>query len=212
MHRVVHKSSAAENPGRGRPPTFEHGTVIRHAVTLFWQDGLQHTSLDDIEQHLGIGRSTLYNSFDGKDGLYRSAITLYLELTNEAIFSVARNGTVGLEDLVALLERQQAALTNPKTPRGCLIVNAMTTSDHPAEAEQYLRLLSEAIAAALHRASAIGEIHPADVDKLTSALSTSVVGANIAAKSGATEVDLDEIFAGLIHSVRSWSNTDGQSE
>lgn len=212
MHSVVHKSSGSEGPGRGRPPTFDRGTVIREAVTLFWHDGFQHTSLKDIEQRLGIGRSTLYNSFGGKDGLYRSAVKSYLDGTNETIFSVALQGTEGLEDLVALLKRQQAALTNPSNPRGCLIVNAITTSDHPEAAERYLRLLGEAIAAALNRAAAMGEIRPAEESKLTSALSTSMVGANITAKSGGTAVELDEVFAGLIHNVRSWSNTNEQAQ
>ena len=205
MHGVVQKSSGSEKPKRGRPAEFDRERVIRGAVTLFWHDGLQRVSLENIEERLGIGRSTLYNSFGGKDGLYRSAVKSYLDGTNEAIFSVALQGTAGLEDLVALLKRQQAVLTNPGNPRGCLIVNAMTTSDHPEEAEQYLQLLTEAIATALSRAAAMGEIRSSEVGKLTSALRTSMVGANIAAKSGATVVELDEVFAGLIHNVRSWS-------
>ncbi len=212
MHCVVHKARTSESPRRGRPPTFDRQAVIREAVTLFWKQGLQGTSLEDIEKHLGIGRSTLYNSFGGKDGLYRSAVASYLEGTNNIIFSVALHGSAGLEDLVALLERQQAALTDLRNPRGCLIANAMTTSDHPEETEHYLRLLGDAITAALSRAVTMGEIRSSDEAKLAAALRTSMIGANIAAKSGVAAAELDEVFAGLIHTVRSWANTAGQSQ
>ncbi len=70
---VQNASQPTENL-RGRPPSFHAETVVADAVGVFWRYGYEATSLAELEQELGINRSTLYNSFDGKEGLFQAAV------------------------------------------------------------------------------------------------------------------------------------------
>ena len=77
----------------------------------------------------GVNRSTLYNSFDGKEGLFHAAFESYLADVEATLIAPFRDGTQGLEDLVAFTERQRLPLTDPTLPPGCLLVNAMVTGE-----------------------------------------------------------------------------------
>lgn len=199
------KATPATKAQRGRPPTFDTDAVINGAVELFWSDGFEGTSLQDIAEALGIRSSTLYNSFGGKNGLYHSAIESYLATTDAFMFAPLRDGRGGMDDLISLLERQRVSLTHPQQPAGCLIINAMVTGQHAEVSNRYREQFLHAIDCALTRAADLGEIEAADRPMLGAALLSGIVGANITAKSGGTPAELNNIINGLDHTIRSWS-------
>jgi TetR/AcrR family transcriptional repressor of nem operon len=207
MDDMVQHSGPPARGSLGRPPAFEADTVIAGAVELFWARGYEATSLEDVDEHLGIRRSTLYNSFGGKLGLYQSAVEAYLALVDERIFAPLRDGHAGVDDLVALLDRQRAVLVEHADPRGCLIVNAMITGENPEASGRYLARFQDAVHTALSRAADLGEVDPATLPMLTATFRTMVFGAMVSARSGATREELDEIFGGLTHTIRTWTRS-----
>ncbi|MFK7800951.1 MAG: TetR/AcrR family transcriptional regulator [Anaerolineae bacterium] len=56
---------------------FDEGKVLDKAMRLFWKKGYTSTSIQDLEDHLGIGRRSLYNTFNNKRDLYLAALSHY---------------------------------------------------------------------------------------------------------------------------------------
>lgn len=62
-----------------RTQTFDRDTVVRAARTVFWEHGYDGTSIPDLEDATGIRRSSLYNTFGSKRGLFDAAVQSYLD-------------------------------------------------------------------------------------------------------------------------------------
>lgn len=56
---------------------FDEQEVLTKAMMLFWKKGYHNTSIGDLVDHLGINRSSIYNSFGGKKQLYHKAFEFY---------------------------------------------------------------------------------------------------------------------------------------
>jgi AcrR family transcriptional regulator len=61
----------------GRPKSFDIGSLMDQSVKLFWRHGYQATSVRDVAKEANITTGTLYNEFDGKDGLFAATIEHY---------------------------------------------------------------------------------------------------------------------------------------
>ncbi len=69
----------------GRPKEFDEAEVLERAVELFWARGYQATSVQDIVDHVGVNRQSLYNEFGGKDALFLAALRRYMERYQAAL-------------------------------------------------------------------------------------------------------------------------------
>lgn len=69
---------------------FEEDVVVDRALELFWERGHAATSVQDLVDHLGINRGSIYRTFGSKDGLYRRALDRY-----------STAGLAGLEEALA---------------------------------------------------------------------------------------------------------------
>ncbi|MFV1989746.1 MAG: TetR/AcrR family transcriptional regulator, partial [Acidimicrobiales bacterium] len=143
-------------------------------------------------------------AFDGKEGLFRAAVDSYVDRVDELLVGPLRDGTGGLEDLLAFTNRQREPLTDPCGPPGCLIINAMVTGDAPEATQRYLDDFRTAIDSALTRAADLGEVSPDDRSAQAATFLASVLGANLAAKSVMSQSELHELIDGLRATVRSW--------
>ena len=62
----------------GRPKTFDRSKLLNQAMALFWRHGYQATSVRDIAKVAGLTTGTLYNEYEGKDGLFLAVLDHYL--------------------------------------------------------------------------------------------------------------------------------------
>jgi hypothetical protein len=90
------------------------------------------------------------------------------------------------------------------------VVNAMLTEDAPQATRRYLQSVRDAIESALDRAANLGEVAPQSRSAYASTFLTSVLGANIAAKSGLPETEIYELIDGLRATVRGWATSSGE--
>jgi len=125
----------------GRPVKFDQAAVIDGAVDLFWERGFEDTSLEQIVTQLGISRSTLYNSFGGKDGLYAAALERYHERVEGFVIEPLRQGRQGISDLLAFTDRLTEILTSTEMPAGCLVLNWAASEQNAAATHRYLSAL-----------------------------------------------------------------------
>ncbi|MCS7478427.1 helix-turn-helix domain-containing protein [Umezawaea endophytica] len=62
----------------GRPRAFDEGEAVRAAVALFGGRAYDGVSVDDLVNHLGVHRNSLYKTFGSKRGLYLAALRRHL--------------------------------------------------------------------------------------------------------------------------------------
>lgn len=140
-----------------RTAAFDRETVIRAARDVFWREGYAETALPALEKATGLNRSSIYNSFGSKRGLFDAAVDNYLNevvrprlrpLTQESVEPTA------LSDYLSGLSK---AFEKLESAPGCLLVNATgTTLAHDPEVcrviTNYLEELRSAVTAGVRAA------------------------------------------------------------
>lgn len=61
-----------------RPKAFDEQAVLDKAMHLFWKKGYHDTSIQDLVQHLGLSRSSIYDTFGDKHALFLASLRYYL--------------------------------------------------------------------------------------------------------------------------------------
>jgi TetR/AcrR family transcriptional repressor of nem operon len=151
-------------PRTGRPRSFDEEAMVGRARDVFWAHGYEATSVQDLVDHLGIERGSLYGAFGDKRSLYLRAVSLYAS-DNRARLQAALAADPVLPTLYRML-REPSTLTGAsasKPRRGCLVGNTtaeLVPGDDGARAlvadayEGFVEVVSEA----LRRGQARGEV------------------------------------------------------
>ena len=103
------------------------------AMDVFWQQGYEATSTDDLIRAIGIGRQSMYDTFGDKRQLYLEALRLYEANTGAALFKrlyEAPSPFAAVCDYILSIADATAA----DCARGCFFVNA-TTELAPSDAD-----------------------------------------------------------------------------
>ncbi len=201
---MVQKASS-ESKTRGRPAKFDRDEVVGGAINAFFAKGYEATTLADLEASTGVDRSTLYNSFGGKAGIYASATSTYLAMAEQGLFAPLLEGTPGpdgdgYDHIIEFLSRLKAGLTTATIP-GCMIVNDMAAGVDPGAASRYRELLEDGLRRALGRTS---DLDTARLEHRVDLLSAAVLGVNLVSKAtGDAELISRQVDA-LDQEVRRW--------
>jgi TetR/AcrR family transcriptional repressor of nem operon len=107
-----------------RTKDFDETEILRKAINLFWQKGYYDTSLHDLINELGIGRSSIYHAFGDKRSLFLKALELYQREGTAKIIAILESD-ISMKKAVAKLLRQVAddAFTD-SCPKGCFKINS----------------------------------------------------------------------------------------
>lgn len=130
----------------GRPRAFDMDTALHHAMKVFWKKGFDGTSLDDLQEAMGIGRPSLYHAFGDKRGLFLQTLKHYSQtVANTSVEQLHRFVDVR-EALAAFLGR---AVTNVhEDSLGCLI-GCVASSVNDAEVREFMRVSAESVQTAV---------------------------------------------------------------
>jgi len=74
---MVQKTSRIESRRRGRPRAYDPDTALARAADVFWRNGYDGTSLDDLVAATGMNRPSLYAAFGDKRDLYLKTLARY---------------------------------------------------------------------------------------------------------------------------------------
>ncbi|MEL7159122.1 MAG: TetR/AcrR family transcriptional regulator [Bacteroidota bacterium] len=111
-----------------RTKAFDESEVLARARDLFWRQGYTATSIQELEEYLGISRSSIYRFFGGKRELYDSTLAAYQEDAHGRL----RKALEETDDLQQTLRDMLVGAASQSHPecrsqaRGCYIVNATT--------------------------------------------------------------------------------------
>lgn len=103
---------------------FDPQRVLEKAMNAFWQRGYEGISIEDLVQSTGIGRGSLYATFDDKHSLYLAALEQYIASVRAQTNAVLDQPGTLHEVLDRLFQTQLDALLSDPARRGCFLVNA----------------------------------------------------------------------------------------
>jgi AcrR family transcriptional regulator len=166
-----------------RPKGYDRDTVLLAARDLFWEQGYHATSIAELEQSTGLNRSSIYQEFGSKHGLFEAALECYIDRVVAMLFADMRGEDARLETVVALFERLGRLFRCDQaiSARGCLMVNStaeLAARDgrvRPMAASHRDRLRAD-LASALKRAAAAGEVDEASVAARGHLLASTLMG------------------------------------
>ena len=146
-----------------RGKTFDPEEKLDEALDLFWRQGCDAVSIQDLVDTLDLNRGSLYGTYGDKEQLWQRALTRYCEQRRVHLDALFDDPTEPVLPRVRLL-MLELANPNPNTelPRGCLIVNAITErTNDPATldiAQRQISHVEDVLRKAFTRARASGEI------------------------------------------------------
>lgn len=181
-----------------RPREFDAETAVEQAMQMFWAKGYDATSLDDLCDATGLGRSSLYAAFGDKRALLLKALDRYIERGGARIRRTLSDLPVR-EGLEALLRLHVNEIAAGPGRRGCFIGNcSVELSRRDPEIQARVRAgleRNEAILReALSRARAGGQLPDStDVDAVAKFLISSLQGLRVVGKSNADRASLEAI-------------------
>ena len=111
----------------GRPQGFDRDTVVRASRSVFWEHGYEDASIPALEQATGLSRSSIYNAFGSKRGLFDAAVQSYLDEVIRPRLAPLRADPVApdaLPEYLSGLRRAFGHAGSMPATNGCLLINA----------------------------------------------------------------------------------------
>ncbi len=182
-----------------RPLEYEPDIVLNRAMQVFWRKGFESTSLDDLCDATGLGRSSLYAAFGSKQAMYLRALARYEDAAISRIESALAGPAPIASALREFLTQMIEDIVAGPGRRGCLIGNcaAEAARQNRGVSSRVRRSLGRIEAAFRHgltRARARGEIAAdADVTALARFLTASIQGLRLIGKAQADRATLNDI-------------------
>ena len=175
-----------------RPREFDEAEALDRAMEVFWRQGYQRTSTDDLMDAMGIGRGSFYNAFGSKRDTYLRTLDRYLARLGEVgPYTALFEEEPGAEAFHSVLTQYLETCTQGSPePHGCYFVHA--AKEHLGEDPEVVaavqagiakmrRLLGEHVAAL----QAQGHMPAgADPDRLALLLMSVVWGSHVMMEAG----------------------------
>lgn len=109
-----------------RTKEFDEEKVLEMAVLIFWERGFDATSMQDLEQAMGIKRQSLYDTFGNKQTLYERALAHYYQTVIVRNLASLHTSKTPLKAIETYFRARIDAVYDPSAIKGCLITNSIT--------------------------------------------------------------------------------------
>lgn len=182
----------------GRVQMFETDVAARAAREVFWRRGFEQASVPELETATGLSRSSLYNTFGSKRGLFDAAVKSYLSEVVSPRLDPMLGEAVDPEAIVTYLNGLKDGLLDLRSvasQHGCLLMN---TAGAPVSLEQAVADAVAAYREELRQALAAGLTarHP-EWDEVRRGQLTEAVTALVTSAFALTRVDNSAALRGL---------------
>lgn len=111
---------------RGRPKTLNRQRTIALAMTKYWKDGVESTSLNEICHFTQVSKPGVYREFGGEDGLMEAVLDHYKQEVFSMFISMLKAERPFAETLEGLMDW---ITHEDDTPQGCLFVKMRSAKD-----------------------------------------------------------------------------------
>ena len=117
-----------------RPRGFDEAVALDAAIECFRQRGYEATSVRDLMACMGIGPTSLYNSFGDKRALFIKALERYVNCSVRARLRHLESSLPPKQAVRTLIEDVIERSLTDRTRGGCLLINsALEIAPHDPE-------------------------------------------------------------------------------
>ncbi|WP_328342150.1 TetR/AcrR family transcriptional regulator [Streptomyces violaceus] len=187
-----------------RPRKFDEERALDTAMRVFWERGYEATSTQDLCDATGLGRSSIYNTFQSKHDLFERALARYLDTMTLAQTAVLDDVERPAADrvralLTQVVESEAECRIGSGRALGCLGVNTVVElgARDPGAAAALERDTARRLAAyrvVMEAGRRDGSITASRApDALARFLNATVAGLRVSSQGGAARADLEAI-------------------
>lgn len=186
---------------------YDREQVLNKAMQIFWFQGYNNTSLQELEKAMGINRFGIYATFNDKHSLFLDALAYYRHTVVNTLLAPLE-GTSGLEGITSFFSQFIELSQAPSGNWGCLICNSATELGlHDKAVTDQIEQHKERVKGALHNALRNAQQHgelasEADLDTLSTYLLGALFGLMIYTKTQATPHELTAYIHTLLSVLR----------
>jgi len=193
----------------GRPREFDPDLALDRALEMFWRNGYEGASINEIADAMGVSKPSLYATFGDKERLYLRALARYGERQRTLHARVLEAEPDARRAIESLLLSAVEALADPNKPSGCMVVSGTTSCTSAGVPESVKRAIIEAlhgaaraIEARLVRAQREGQLPAStDVTALAVYFNTVLAGLSVQARGKQCAHALRDVVASTM---RAW--------
>ncbi len=137
---------------RGPDKQFNPDEALGKAMELFWANGFTATGMTELQEQMGIGRKSLYDTFGNKRQLFIKSLQLYSDNVVRELFKQLKKEGSPLANVRRLMRTIQRQHSKPDS-KGCLLgVNMAHFRSDDAEMADVLRRHIKAVEDAYYKA------------------------------------------------------------
>ncbi len=180
----------------GPSKQFDQHQALDKALQLFWKQGYESTSMQELVDVMGVNRASLYQTYGNKYDLYLASFNRYIDATLNTFNQALKTPGPALENAQTLFQNLvQHSLEGGL--QGCFINNtAVELGAHDQELAQRIRdvwvKFEDVFAQMIQRAVDEGELkNDADVRQIAQLLNTNLQGLIIQTK---TNISQEKLF------------------
>ena len=107
-----------------RPLSFDPQEKLHQAMLLFWKEGYENTSINDLSDQLGINKFSIYKQFGSKNEFYLKALAHYQDSIFVKLLPPLEDKH-GLASIIHYFENLSEQLNKKSAGYGCLINNTL---------------------------------------------------------------------------------------
>lgn len=184
-----------------RPRRFDEEALLDAAQELFWVQGYDRTSIEDIAAASGVGNSSIYAAYTSKLGLFLTVFNRYCDGRVALVEQVVAAHVGSFEEAVGdYLVQIVRDCTSHEDRRGCLMLNSISElgGHHPevvAVAERTIARMDAVLSRRVAESVESGEIalEPDRVEALGAHIVVLSQGLIQLSRIGASEAKLRSI-------------------
>ncbi len=181
-----------------RSKQFDERQALASAMRVFWEKGYEGTSISDLEQAMGLKRTSIYNTFGNKSAIFERVMTCYKESVMSALFAAMDAAPDIREGLRRLMNAALDIHFDEDNPGGCLVVlSLMESGQHDEQLlgsmQQTIHELKNALQARLNKAKKSGELsRHLDAGSTATTIATTMNGMMVMGKADFSRASLNK--------------------
>ena len=108
-----------------RPRRFDESALLDVSTDLFWSNGFDGTSIEEISAVTGVANGSIYAAYGSKLGFFLALFTRYCERRTEFVLKAMDSPGSAASAVSAYFEAVIADCATQPGRRGCLMINSV---------------------------------------------------------------------------------------
>lgn len=179
-----------------RTRQFDERQALQAAMLVFWEKGYDGTSINDLEQAMGLNRTSIYNAFGNKGALFERVMTCYKESVMAELFARLDSAPNIREGIRRMLNGALDIHFDEDNPGGCLVVlSVMESGQHDDQSisamQQTMQELKSVLQSRIGKARKNGELaNDIDPGATATTIATTMAGMMVMGKANMSKASL----------------------